>query len=109
MRKILCSSVTGSVLVGNEDWTFEVPQQSRGGLINVMVFESLLEFLDNAVSKQMDRLSAVRGKLGIFEHEGMYNELLNKKLSIRDAGFVLDGNYEVYTGNAMVAFVKYEY
>lgn len=103
------SSDIGAVLIGNEDWTFAVPNGIGDGENIVRVYSSDAEFMNDPWSKGMKFISSAQGTFGIFGYDCDYHELLRHEMSIKDAVCVLKGRYGVYykPNSYRVAFVKW--
>lgn len=108
MKKFHCSSDIGSVLIGDEKWTFAVPNIGGDGTTSVRIYDSDNEFLHDPWHNGMNFISSVQGSFGLFEYDCDFEELHNGKKSINDALIILEGRYGVYRGDWKVAFVKWE-
>lgn len=108
MKSFECSSDIGSVLIGNEKWTFAVPNIGGDGTTSVRVYESDKEFIEDEWRKELHFISSVQGTFGIYDYDCAYQELLRGDITINDALCVLNGRYGVYNGEWKVAFVKWE-
>jgi len=98
----------GSVLIGNQDWTFAVPNIGGDGTTQVHIYSNDKEFASDSWSKGMEFLSSVQGRFGIFDYDCAFHELLNGQMTLNDAVTILNGRYGVYNGEWKVAFVKWE-
>lgn len=108
MKQYSCSCDIGSVLIGDENWTFAVPNIGGDGKTEIRVYDSDSEFAKSSWKKDMKFISSVQGRFGIFDYDCAFDELLSGKLTIDDAMVILDGRYGVYNGFYKVAFVKWE-
>lgn len=107
MKKFSCSSDIGSVLIGNSDWTFAVPNHGGDGTTKVRVYDSDAEFQMDPWAKDMDFVSSAQGTFGIFRYDCSYHELHEGDMTDKDALCTLSGRYGVYRGKWKVAFVKW--
>ena len=107
MKKFNCSCDIGSVLIGDERWTFAVPNIGGDGTTRVYIYESDEEFCKDPQAKTMKFISSVQGRFGVFRYDCDYHDLLRHDMSIGDALCILSGRYGVYNGHFKVAFVKW--
>ena len=108
MRKLTCECDIGSVSIGDENWTFAVPNEGGDGTTEIRIFNSDKEFARSAWKEKMHYISSVQGRFGIYSYDWAYDELLSGKMTIKDAMIILEGRYGVYNGYYRVAFVKWE-
>ena len=108
MRRLSCDCDIGSVLIGDENWTFAVPNIGGDGETEIRVFNSDKEFARSSWQKEVKFISSAQGRFGIYGYDCAYHELLSGEMSIKDAIAVLEGRYGVYQGFYKVAFVKWE-
>lgn len=108
MRKFSCDSDIGSVLIGDQDWTFAVPNVGGDGSTKVRIYDSKQEFLADKWAKDMKFISSVQGKFGIFRYDCVFEELRRGEMTMKNAVCVLNGRYGIYNGLYKVAFVKWE-
>lgn len=110
MKQYMTSSDIGAVLIGNEDWTFAVPNGIGDGESIVRVYSSDTEFRNDPWSKEMQFISSAQGTFGIFGYDCDYHDLLRHEMSIKDSVCVLKGRYGLYnkSGSYRVAFVKWD-
>lgn len=108
MKKMYCESDIGSVLIGDGNWTFAVPNIGGDGTTEIKIYESDQEFNADSWCKNMKFISSAQGRFGIYDYDCAYRELLSGKITIENAMFVLNGRYGVYQGHYKVAFVKWE-
>ena len=108
MKKFWCDCDIGSVLIGDENWTFAVPSIGGDGKTEIRVFNSEKEFAKSAWREKMNFISSVQGRFGIYDYDCAYQDLHAGKLTIDDAMTILEGRYGVYNGFYKVAFVKWE-
>ena len=108
MKKFNCSSDIGAVLIGNQGWTFAVPNIGGDGTTKVRVYDSAAEFANDKVwTKGMKFISSAQGTFTIFDYDCAYHELLNGDIAEGDGLCTLKGRYGVYQGQMKVAFVKW--
>ena len=98
----------GSVLIGDENWTFAVPNIGGDGTTEVRVYSVESEFHDDSWAKGMEFISSVQGRFGIYRYDCDFDKLRKKEMTIKDSVCVLEGRYGVYNGFYKVAFVKWE-
>lgn len=108
MKRFVCDSDIGSVLIGNEDWTFAVPNIGGDGETKVRIYGSDTAFAKDAWSNGMEFVSSAQGEFGIFRYDCDFEELRKGNMTISDAVCVLKGRYGIYRGRYKVAFVKWE-
>ena len=108
MKKFVCDSDIGSVLIGNQDWTFAVPNIGGDGETKVRIYDSDADFVKDAWAKDMKFVSSAQGEFGIFQYDCCFEELRRRTMTMADAVHVLKGRYGIYQGVYKVAFVKWE-
>lgn len=108
MKEFECSSDIGSVLIGNDIWTFAVPNKGGDGTTYVRVYDSEKEFWDDAWDRNFEFVSSAQGTFGVFAYDCDYHDLLRHQLSVDDAVTILTGRYGIYRGFYKMAFVKWE-
>lgn len=108
MQRLTCDCDIGSVLIGDERWTFAVPNIGGDGETEIRVYRSEGEFLRSSWHKDMKFISSVQGRFGIYDYDCAFNELHSGRMTIEDAMVILEGRYGVYKGFYKVAFVKWE-
>lgn len=111
MKKFKTDCDIGSVLIGNEAWTFAVPNYGGDGTTTVVIFNSDEEFAKSGIKekKKLDFISSAQGRFGIFGYDCDYHELMRGEMTLDDAVCVLSGRYGVYRGEYIVVFVKWNY
>ena len=109
MKSYSCSSDIGSVLIGNESWTFAVPNYGGDGTTRVFIFDSKGEFDGSEIrtNKELDFISSVQGEFGIFEYDCAYHALRSGDMTMKSALCILRGRYGVYRGKFTVVFVRW--
>ena len=108
MKEFECSCDIGSVLIGNDEWTFAVPNIGGDGTTEVRVYDSYKEFNKDNWTKDTRFISSAQGSFGIFGYDCDYHELMSGDMTINDSKIILKGRYGVYQGLYKVAFVKWE-
>lgn len=99
MKKYKCASDIGSVLIGNSDWLFAVPNKGGDGTTKVRVYDSEKEFVNSDwYNNGLEFVAPVYGKFSIFKND-------TDKPSDR-VHCTLSGSYFIYNGAWKVAFVK---
>jgi hypothetical protein len=108
----------GSVLVGNEDWTFAVPNKGGDGETDVFISDKgdikreiqsdyhSINYIFDQKGKRHDLnfISSVQGKFGIYENDTDYSD----KAALKKPLIILEGRYGVYNGEWCVVFEKWE-
>lgn len=100
MLKLYCDSDVGSVLIGNKDWTFDVPNFGGDGVTDIFVFDNENAFDD--YRREFKYISSVQGKFNIYSNDCAF------EANDEDVLLTLKGRYGVYRGEHKVAFVKWE-
>lgn len=108
MKKYYCMCDIGSVLIGDENWTFAVPNIGGDGETEIRVYNSETEFFNDEHAKNMRFISSVQGRFGIYDYDCAYNELHSGRMTVDDSMVILNGRYGVYNREYMVAFVRWE-
>lgn len=104
MEKFSCGSDIGSVLIGNKDWTYAVPNFGGDGTTKVLIFdEDGKEFADYRKSHELEFLSSVQGTFNIYCDDCSFDT------PDEDIVTTLTGRYGVYRGQHKVVFVKWKY
>ena len=105
MKRYSCDCDIGSVLIGDGNWTFAVPNIGGDGVTEVLIFDSGDEFAESLEGKEMKFISSVQGKINVYDYDCVYPELMRGESVAPMA--TLDGRYGVYHGYYKVAFVKW--
>ena len=105
MNRFYCASDIGSVLIGNDEWTFAVPNIGGDGTTDVGVFDSDEEFKTSHWCKDVKFLSSVQGRFGIYDYDCAFEDLRQGVLVAPVT--VLEGRYGIYNGFYKAAFVKW--
>lgn len=103
MKKITCISDIGSVLVGNKDWSFAVPNIGGDGETTITIFENINEFREYEESNNLKFISSIQGTFNIYNYDCAFDYGCNDE----DVIATLSGRYGVYQGEMEVAFVKW--
>lgn len=110
MKHFKTNSDIGSVLIGNEDWTFAVHNIGGDGTTDVYIFDSD-EYREtkmiNGMKKNNDNfkyVSSAQGKFGIYSYDCAFSNKENLKNPIE----IIEGRYGIYSGEWCVVFVKWE-
>ena len=106
MKQYKCSSDIGSVLIGNRDWTFAVPNMGGDGTTTVRIYDSNREFYSDPWRKGLEFIASVQGTFSIFKYDCDYQKLLAGQMTEQDAHCTLHGRYSIYNGWYEIAFVK---
>lgn len=103
MKTYWGASDIGSVLIGNKDWTFAVPNIGGDGATKILVFEKdVKEFANYQKENNLHFISSVQGTFNIFSYDCAF------ETEQEDVLLTLSGRYGVYNGEMKVAFVKWE-
>lgn len=97
------ASDIGSVLIGNNDWTFAVPNIGGDGTTRITIYTSIKEFDAEKKAKNLRFISSVQGKFNIYNYDCAFNCKLDEAILT-----TLNGRYGVYNGDLEVAFVLWE-
>lgn len=108
MRSFTCESDIGSVLIGNQDWTFAFPNLGGDGETKVRIYDSDADFAGDKWAKGMNFVSSAQGEFGIFGYDCDFEELRRGNMKMSGAMCILNGRYGIYQGEWKVAFVKWE-
>lgn len=108
MQTLYSSCDIGSVLIGDGNWTFAVPNIGGDGTTEIKIFDSDAEWSKHPWSRKMHFISSVQGRFGIFDYDCAFHELLSGDMTIDNAMVILNGRYGVYNADWKVAFVKWE-
>ena len=95
------TSDIGSVLIGNDDWTFAVPNIGGDGITQILVFDSDEEYKEYAKVK-LKFISSVQGNFNIYNYDCAYHNTKNATILT-----TLNGRYGIYQGEWLVVFVKW--
>lgn len=94
----------GSVLIGNNDWTFAVPNIGGDGETKIVICENDEDFTHYKSKHRgkLDFISSVQGYFNIYNYDCAYH-------NIQDATVLttLYGRYGVYSGEYVVVFVRW--
>ena len=101
MKELKCISDIGSVLVGNKDWSFAIPNIGGDGITIIVIFENCNEFRKYEENNSLKFISSIQGTFNIYIHDCAF-ECRND-----DVIETLSGRYGVYQGEMKVAFVKW--
>lgn len=104
-----CSDI-GCVLIGNEDWTFSVPNIGGDGETDVFIVDKEdIKYYNgqqyikyNGVRYYLTYISSVHGKFGIYDYDCNYSDKEKLKQPIE----ILNGIYYLYKGDMCVTFFK---
>lgn len=108
--KTYCSmSDIGSVLIGNDDWTFAVPNGMGDGISTSLVFDSESEFRKYKEAKLKNRkehfISSAQGTFNIYDYDCAFEHPDEATVEA-----TLTGRYGIYyiENSYDVIFVKWE-
>lgn len=103
MKEFITGSDIGSVLIGNTEWTFAVPNGEGDGITTVYVFDSQSEFdhHEKIISAE-SYISCAQGVFNIYAHDCAF-------MNIEKAQVVtsLFGRYGIYAEKQKVVFVRW--
>lgn len=104
MKTLSCSSDVGSCLIGNDVWTFCVPNLGGDGTTKILIFDDDKEFCVYAKKKNLRFISSAQGTFNIYDYDCAFND----DEEMRNVIATLRGRYGVYHGDWLVVFVKWE-
>lgn len=103
MKKYYGDSDIGSVLIGNNDWTFAVPNVGGDGTTKILVFDKEgEEFKNSQKDDNLKFISSVQGEFNIYSYDCAYHHIDEAEILT-----TLKGRYGVYSGDWTVAFVRW--
>lgn len=76
MKEFIGVSDIGSVLIGDENWTFAVKNIGGDGITKIRIFESSEEFEQDEWKEEMQYISSAEGIFGIYEYDCSSSALL---------------------------------
>lgn len=94
-----CCSDIGSVLVGNKEVRFALPNIGGDGTTKLFVFDDDMSFRTHAVSNIVDFVTSIEGKFNVFSYDC-------SRGNDEDVIATLEGRYGVYRGEWIVVLVK---
>lgn len=105
MEIFSCHSDIGSVLIGNKDWTFAIPNNWGDGITYIHVFDSDETFMKyrKTYKRNHEFISSVQGTFNVFDYDCAFHHMEDS-----DVLTTLSGRYGVYVYKNNVAFVKWE-
>lgn len=101
VKTFTCYSDIGSVLVGNKDVRFALPNIGGDGETRLFVFDDDQSFCSSTVYPKFNFVTCIEGKFNVFSYDC-------SKGDDEDVIITLEGRYGVYQGNWMVALVKWK-
>ena len=101
MKTFNCCSDIGSVLVGNKEVRFALPNIGGDGTTKLFVFDDDVSFCSSTVYPRLDFVTCIEGKFNVFSYDC-------SKGDDKDIIATLEGRYGVYRGKQMIALVKWE-
>ena len=101
MKTFNCSSDIGSVLVGNKEVRFALPNIGGDGTTKLYVFDDETSFLAYPVSDMVKFVTCIEGKFNVFSYDCSHGD-------DEDVIATLEGRYGVYRGEWIVVLVKWE-
>ena len=102
MKELYCYSDIGSCLVGDEKWSFAVPNIGGDGITKIYIFDDRDEFRKYESEHHINFISTIQGTFNIFMDDTGYKD---EDVEIIET---LTGRYAVYNGFYKVIFVKWE-
>lgn len=117
MKHFKTDSDIGCVLIGNEEWTWAVPNIGGDGETDVFISEKEdIKFKkenynnrnyivdENKCKHWIDYISTVQGKVGIYNYDCAFSD----KEALKNPIEILEGRYAVYNSERCVVFVKWK-
>lgn len=112
MKHFKTGSDIGCVLIGNEDWTFAVPNVGGDGETDVFIVEKedikyyngQQYILYDGVRHYLNYISSAHGRFGIYDYDCDYSD----KEKLKQPTEILEGRYYIYKGEMCVVFLKKE-
>lgn len=101
MKKFVCESDIGSVLVGNEQVRFALPNIGGDGLTTLIICNNLEEYYHNVEGKRTMFTTVIEGTFNVFSYDcsnGREEDIVT----------TLTGRYGVYRDSWKVILVKWE-
>lgn len=101
MKKFVCESDIGSVLVGNEQVRFALPNIGGDGLTTLIICDSLSEYYLNVEEETTKFTTSIEGTFNVFSYDCSDGRK-------EDIVATLIGRYGVYRDTWKVILVKWE-
>ena len=101
MKRYFCASDIGSVLVGNEQVQFALPNVGGDGMTELVICENPEEFQDSVRGEKDTFVTSIKGSFNVFSYDCSNG-------SKEDVIATLDGRYGVYQNWYRVILVKWE-
>ena len=101
MKTFNCYSDIGSVLVGNKEVRFALPNIGGDGTTRLFVFDDDASFSSHGVSDIVSFVTCIEGKFNVFSYDCSRGD-------DKDVIATLEGRYGVYRGEWIVVLVKWE-
>lgn len=101
MKEFKCDSDIGSVLVGNEQMQFALPNIGGDGTTTLLIYDSIWEY-DRARDEQHDKyVTCIQGTFNVFKYDCSNGDK-------KDVIITLQGRYSVYRNYYTVILVRWE-
>ena len=100
MKTFNCYSDIGSVLVGNKEVRFALPNIGGDGTTKLFIFDDDASFCAHIVSNMVSFVTSIEGKFNVYSYDCSRGD-------DKDILITLEGRYAVYQGEWMVALVKW--
>ena len=100
MKTFNCYSDIGSVLVGNKEVRFALPNIGGDGVTKLFVFDDDASFRSSTVCTEVDFVTSIEGKFNVYSYDCSRGD-------DKDVLTTLEGRYGVYQGRWMVVLVKW--
>ena len=101
MKTYECYSDIGSVLVGNKEVRFALPNIGGDGMTMLYVFDDDPSFYSHIISKKVKFVTTIEGRFNAFSYDCSNG-------NDEDIVTTLEGRYGVYQGEWTVVLVKWE-
>lgn len=101
MKTYECYSDIGSVLVGNKEVRFALPNIGGDGMTKLYVFDNEASFSTHPVSGKVKFVTCIEGKFNVFSYDCSRGD-------DEDVIATLEGRYGIYRGEWIVVLVRWE-
>ena len=100
MKTFDCYSDIGSVLVGNKEVRFALPNIGGDGVTKLFIFDDDASFRAHTVSNMVGFVTSIEGKFNVYSYDC-------SRGNDKDVLITLEGRYAVYQGEWIVVLVKW--
>ena len=103
MKRLYCDSDIGSCLIGNKDWNLAIPNCYGDGLTIIQIFDDKDEDFDEyEKANNLEYVASAQGTFNIYNYDCAFV----KGCRNEDVIATLSGEYCIYQGEQIIAFVK---